>query len=242
MTDNDVQTDGPTDAPAQPTQEPATPQGSTRASRLTAGGYSGVGAACLVLFFVPWLRLSCDGKEVLTQSGYQIAAGDSTYTDELLREIELAAKGPTGLHARDSQDNAKRRKKLAGSPALWPYCIGLTFVVFFGLIHAAWKPDWRPIGPFLGVAAAAMSIGTHVFFVEFPLEQQFADLTQVGRAPDPGANARPPRATLRPERMPSVERTAAFTAAFVLVCVALVLVCLHYAIAVRRQTLQRRTE
>lgn len=214
-------------------------------ARIISGSYSACAIVGIALFFLPWLKLSCNNEEMkkqgrgggndipemkepmFTQSGYEIVTGklseNEKFNEEMKEKIgdKLGARG-----GRKKQNDAQRKemkdKERGKYPILIIFIVGLAVTAVFGLIHAIAMPSARPMFPFVGAIAACLAIGV-TLAMKFPLEKDF------GAVPDDPVAA-------GMQKMFVVERTANYTISVAVTFLAAALVLVHYFLSARRKS------
>lgn len=141
---------------------------------------------CGVLFFLPWVQLSCTDRKTeerklgYSQTGYQIAQGELTRSEDLdkfYKSMQRVRRVMDGQHATPrGQTNIDNEiegyeQKCSGFPGLWAFPAGVVLIVLAGLVHMIAMPGARPTIPVIGVAACGLALGS-CYFVDLPIEQQ----------------------------------------------------------------------
>lgn len=222
--------------PAEPPEIPRPRKKWHIAERSLAGGYTSLAIAGGILFFMPWVQLSCTDASskshvAYTQTGYQVATGELERGESLerfqsgirrSREVARRSQGqPSGRNELESFES-----KVPGLLGLWAFPIGLGLVTLAGLVHAAFLPAKRPMLPFLGAASAALAIAT-CLIVELPISKEVE--TRVSK------RARKTPAYEKFEERIQLERLPAFTASIWITGAMGILVLGHYGIATWKQ-------
>ena len=164
----------------------------------------GTFGAAVVLFFLPWTELSCDGPtgrmQLLTQSGYQSAAGEASEGDGFakLREVggETGERKAGGKVDLDELRKDARQKGAAGkgsadkadrAPVLWIYLA----VLAAGAVVPVFLAAHRARGTFvIGFAGLALFVLGLQAATGFPLADAAADFnSQSSQLRDAGKGA-----------------------------------------------------
>lgn len=166
------------------TSEQAPQGGGNAVRKLFGGSYTATATVGFVLFFLPWMNLSCVEVTTTYQTGYDMMAG--TYTanenasEELRAKLEATLK-EAGKDASNLEQKLKeqRRKQSDRQPSeitkvIWLalYPVGMLLVAFFGPIVVLANRPVRPFVPLVGAVFASVTIlGTLIY--QFPIERQF---------------------------------------------------------------------
>lgn len=65
-------------------------------TKALAGGYSGLSGLVILLFFLPWVSISCQGVTLISQSGFQVMVGEASENEDAEEELEEAFMGQMG--------------------------------------------------------------------------------------------------------------------------------------------------
>lgn len=214
-------------------------------ARIICGSYTACATVGVALFFLPWLKLSCNTAELkkqgagrnndfpemkepmFTQSGYDIMMGKLSDNEKFGEELKEKLGDKLGGGANQKKKNDAQRKEIKDKkrnkyPILIVFIVGIVVTAAVGLIHAFALPLARPTLPFVGAIAACLAIGVSLG-MEFPLERDF------GKVPN-DANA------AAMQKMFVVARTANYTITVAVTFLAAALVLVHYFLAARRKT------
>lgn len=144
----------------------------------------------LVLFFVPWLRVTCQGPatiELGKPSGWQMAVGWKIEQPDLQSQGMGAPQQPQQSPA--DQDDSE--KELKSRPALMLGLILPVLVLLLGAIALSGRMSSRNAGLMLvvlGIAGVAvMTVAANVDYVDEMIEHQKADSAKQGMPPGPTA-------------------------------------------------------
>lgn len=221
----------------QPSESPeggAAPSASARGSggaKAIAGGYTGLSWLVLLLFFLPWVNLSCQNVNVLSQSGFQVMIGQSTenknYQQELQAKLTKGAGGlPAGLNPnpglgkgagapKEDMQMKKMQDELSSFKALALFPAGLLLTGLFGAVFLIRGRAGKPIVALIGAIMATVSV-VICFTAKFPIEAGIAGNT--------------PNAKMM-SRMFQVERTGVFAISVGLTLLILAMVVAHTILA-----------
>ena len=130
----------------------------TAARKLIGGTYSSTAVVGIILFFLPWMSMSCADVRMLHQSGYDIMTGNHTENEnfgaefnakmaETLRSLGKDASNFEKQTASKRRQGKKRESKKSGT-VYWLifYPVGLLLVAAFGPIVVLAN---RPVRPFV---------------------------------------------------------------------------------------------
>ena len=120
------------------------------------------GALLVVLFFLPWLGAQCSGTELGTASGYQLAAGESSLSSEVVVEspvMTLKTEGTVSAEGTATVVDVDAKDDVDGKP--WVYA-GLALAAGLGVLGMTtllWPSTRRATGALvclLGLAGCVL--------------------------------------------------------------------------------------
>ncbi|MBK8938637.1 MAG: hypothetical protein IPM79_13620 [Polyangiaceae bacterium] len=144
----------------------------------TGYGLSGLSILLLVMFALPWTSVSCAGREIFTQTGYQVIVGDATSP-----MAEAGKKDP----AVDEQS----KKNEDGSMAAWWLLLvplGALAAGFAGFRHARGAMSAAKLGAGAsGVAALTLSLALAIGLpIESKVQEAKEEMTKEQKKADAG--------------------------------------------------------
>jgi len=168
-------TDSDLDAPA---PRPARPPAKSSPLRFVSPGTFG---AAILLFFLPWTQVTCNGPtgaaQLATQTGFEAALGDVSPGAELVRLRELdeaqgGAKGPAANPMGMRLPAAGKKERTKPAHILWGYA-GL---LALGAVGPVWVAKRRDRGmAVLLLAGLALGVLGVLMASGFPLDTAVAE-------------------------------------------------------------------
>jgi len=215
-------------------QPSESPEGGARGSggaKAIAGGYTGLSWLVLLLFFLPWVNLSCQNVNVVSQSGFQVMLGQSTENKNFQQELQAkltmgAGRLPGGLNPnpglgkgagapKDNMQMKNMQNEMSPFIALALFPVGLFMTGLLGAIFVVRGRAGKPIIPLIGAIMATVSV-VICFTAKFPIEAELAGNT--------------PEAEMM-SQMFQVERTGVFHISVGLTLLILAMVVVHTILA-----------
>ena len=139
------------------------------------------GVLLVVLFFLPWLGVQCSGTEMQTATGYELAAGKTSLSDEMPSQMRQMMEVPDqaqadgdapGLHLEGTAEATLDKDHMGGddpAPKPWVYA-GLALAAVLGLLGVTTliRPSTRRatggLSVVLGLAGCTLMI--YVAFIQ----------------------------------------------------------------------------
>jgi len=140
-------------------------------TRITSGSTAGVALLAVILFFLPWIKMSCMNKEIISQSGHQIAMGKISYGPEIEEASKASEAQTSSCCQQDASNEVKKDWPLLALPLCFAVLAGLGV---FSLVRPG-SMESRFWGGAAVLSAAALLLIIIYLFAGFAIERQWAE-------------------------------------------------------------------